>query len=212
MQQEQVDVQTSNDTVTDLDDLELSSSSSSVSDVDETDEVEIDTNKEKIEWLSTEFCNVGHRILTMQEVELKEDSTKTDVVMFQNFVSELTSMSFKMGDRVQPISWIHADDDLPAVVFWDNAAKGAYKERWNFHNYWLDKMNMTDKQRCRWFETIDHVQRAHYPIVQRIHIFKRFLDYVEHVILDNVCRDAMHWLDMDEYPDREIDANGNLYE
>lgn len=189
-----------------------SCSSSSISDVDEAKELETVANREKIEWLSKQFCNIGHRILTMMPENVEDASKVDETKIFKDFVAELSSMSFKMAEDVQPISSVYDICSSPAFTFWKDAAVGTFEERWKFHDYWIEKMNMTDEQRCKWFELVEHVQRLHYPIVQRIIILHAFLDYVKNVFLDAACRDAMHWVDMNEYPKREIDADGNPYE
>lgn len=184
-------------------------SESSISEIDEEEEGERGWHVEKIGWLCEEFCKIGHHIFTINTDDKEEKETQE---LFESFVAELSSMSFKMFERTQPISFIDMKDNSYLRNFWIIAAKGAYEERWQFHDNWLSTMNMTDKQRSEWFKLIDDVKRDHYPIVQRLEIFQRFLEYVEHTIVDNVYRDAMHWLDMDKYPNREIDADGNAYE
>lgn len=190
-----------------------SCSSSSVSDVDEGKELEVVANREKIEWLSTELCNITYRILTMMPAEDVVDAFKADETkIFKDFVAELSSMSFKMAEDVQPISWVDGNGSCEAFTFWRDAAIRSYEERWKFHECWLKKMNMTDQQRRKWFELMEHVQRVQHPIVQRVNVLQNFFNYVENVLLDAARRDAMHWVDMDEYPEREIDADGNPYE
>lgn len=191
--------------------LSSSFSSSSVSEIDEKKEKELTINKEKFEWLSSEFCQIGCHILNNTS-EPGEKESETTRHLFENFIIELSSMSFKMGEDVQPISFLKEDSSPDMLCFWNRAAAGAYEERWNFHNTWLEKMNMTDCQRSKWFELVDHVQRVLYPVAQRLNIFQKFIEYVEHVIRDTVNRDAMHWLDLSEYPNRQVDADGNPYE